>query len=173
MTSTTCTLHASHDTSVRFSYNVTKVSESTDFTGVVKIDHFLDQTFQVSSEDIDRKGKNLPCTEVDVNSKLDMRLLIGTLKYFDNEKKINEFCLLDDFASQWRDIGLAIGLSDQKLDSIRQSDPVGGDQSWLREVFILWMQGSLPNKYYQKFPSTWKTLIKILEGINLNDNAEK
>ena len=100
----------------KFIRNVTSSLDTSDSSHSI---HFSSHNVTIDSE-------TLSCKKIDVNRKLDMRLIAVTLKYIDNDGKEIEICLLDQLASNWRDIGLAIGLSDRKLDSIRQSNPVSG-----------------------------------------------
>lgn len=83
--------------------------------------------------------------------------------------------LLDELSSYWRDIGLAIGLSNRKLDSTIKSNHIGDENDWsqVHDVLQLWMAGSLPSDYlWRKFPPKWKTLIDFLKKINLKRDAE-
>ena len=68
-------------------------------------------------------------------------------------------CLLEDIDNRWRDIGLALGLSYNHLDSLSNSQDTPSTK--LSNVIRNWMDS-------QSSPVTWKTVISAIEGPIVN-----
>ena len=71
--------------------------------------------------------------------------------------------LLADISSRWREIGLALGISDNDLDNI--SSVVQDNKSKLCKMITKWIET-------QSSPVTWGTIIFAIEG-PIVDNKRK
>ena len=72
-------------------------------------------------------------------------------------------CLLEDIDNRWRDIGLALGLSYNHLDSLSNSQDTPSTK--LSNVIRNWMDS-------QSSPVTWKTVISAIEGPIVNNKRK-
>ena len=73
---------------------------------------------------------------------------------------------IKDVVREWFDLGLALGLSNSCLRTI-EADHHGSVMKCKREMLWQWMSSS------QEVPPCWWTLMKGLQSIDFNTQAEK
>ena len=67
--------------------------------------------------------------------------------------------------SDWRKLGLYLGVKDYELDQIERSHPTGGCGRWKQETFSLWLQ-HMPN-------ASWGDVVGALRRMGQNTEAER
>ena len=67
--------------------------------------------------------------------------------------------------SDWRKLGLNLGIQDYELDKIKSSHPAEGCDGWKRETFSLWLR---------RTPSaSWRDVVRALQQMGENRVAER
>ena len=66
--------------------------------------------------------------------------------------------------SDWRKLGLNLGVQDYELDKIERSHPGEGCDGWKRETFSLWLQC--------KPSASWRDVVRALQQMGENSVAE-
>ena len=67
--------------------------------------------------------------------------------------------------SDWRKLGLNLGVQDYELDQIERSRSAEGCDGWKRETFSLWLKHT-PN-------ASWRDVVEALQRMGENTVAEK
>ena len=67
--------------------------------------------------------------------------------------------------SDWRKLGLYLGVQDYELDQIEMSHPTEGCGRWKQETFSLWLKHT-PN-------ASWRDVVGALRRMGENSEAER
>ena len=67
--------------------------------------------------------------------------------------------------SDWRSLGLNLGVRDYELDQIRSSNPNEGCSRWRQETISLWLR--------QTPSASWENVVKALQEMSENTLAER
>ena len=67
--------------------------------------------------------------------------------------------------SDWRKLGLNLGLQDYELEQIERSHPTEGCDGWKRETFSLWLR--------RKSSASWQDVAGALRQMGENTVAER
>ena len=67
--------------------------------------------------------------------------------------------------SDWRKLGLNLGVQDYKLDQIERSRSAEGCDGWKRETFSLWLR--------RKSSASWQDVVGALQQMGENTVAER
>ena len=84
--------------------------------------------------------------------------------------------ILDPYAGRWRDIGSALGFSENELNNI-QANPMlmlqTAPKSWFKEMLSMWLQWAPGDGRGSTSYATRSSLRAALLEINLGTEAEK
>ena len=67
--------------------------------------------------------------------------------------------------SDWRTLGLYLGVKDYELDQIERSHPTEGCRRWMQEAFSLWLKSTLS--------ASWRDVVGALRRMGEKREAER
>ena len=67
--------------------------------------------------------------------------------------------------SDWRKLGLNLGVQDYELDKIERSHPTEGCDGWKQKIFSLWLRC--------KSSASWRDVVRALQQMGENTVAER
>ena len=92
------------------------------------------------------------------------------------DKNHHSICTkLDNFASEWRDIGGALGFKERELDNIENNKSLftKSPQSWLKRMITQWLQWAPGDGRGSTSVATKESLRAALLEINLGQLAQQ
>ena len=92
---------------------------------------------------------------------------LSCLRYTDESGDKQVVHIVDDVASQWKRLGLALNCADSDLNNIERN--CSQVEDCCRELFSRWLNGRIGGEE----PRTWKVLVKAMKDARCGETSRK